>query len=120
MSGGTVEQRGPAMELEELLAVPFTMVVYSVEHEDGSWSRRAEYPELPGVFAEARTAVEAMEEVERAKVRYLYLAHARGQSVPTSRAPLRSAASGLGGEAIHQVLEELAGQSTEAGSWTSG
>jgi predicted RNase H-like HicB family nuclease len=108
------------MELSELLAVPFTMIVYSVEHEDGSWRRRAEYPELPGVFAEARTAVEAMEEVERAKVRYLSATHARGEDVPASRPPLRTGGSGLGGAAIRQILEEPAGRTTESGSWTSG
>lgn len=95
------------MELSELLAVPFMLVVHSVEHEDGSWSRRAEYPELPGVFAEAPTAVEAMARVERAKVRYLFATHARGEDVPTSRSPLKTGGSGLGSAAIHQILAEL-------------
>jgi predicted RNase H-like HicB family nuclease len=83
-----------------------------VEHEDGSWRRRAEYPELPGVFAEARTAVEAMENVERVKVRYLFATHARGEEVPTIRPPLRTGGSGLGGDAIYQILEELAAENT--------
>lgn len=115
MNGGTVEPAGTAMELSELLAVPFTMVVHSVEHEDGSWRRRAEYPELPGVFAEARTVVEAMEEAERAKVRYLFAAHARGQDVPASRPPLKTAASGLSGEEIRQIIQELSSQAPERG-----
>lgn len=95
------------MELRELLAVPFMLVVHSVEHEDDTWRRRAEYPELPGVFAEADTALEAMEEVERVKVRYLFERHARGEAVPTNRQPLKTGGSGLGGEAIYQILQEL-------------
>ncbi|MFC9557865.1 hypothetical protein ACFTWF_44480 [Rhodococcus sp. NPDC056960] len=95
------------MELRDLLAVPFMLVVHSVEHEDGTWRRRAEYPELPGVLAEAATALEAMEEVERVKVRYLFERHVRGEVVPSSRAPLKSGGSGLSGEAIYQILGEL-------------
>ena len=102
------------MELHELLAVPFMMVVHSVENEDGSWSRRAEYPELPGVFAEARTAVDAMEKVEHARVLYLFEQHARGLDVPTSRVPLKTGGSGLGSEAIHQVIKELSAAASDA------
>lgn len=95
------------MELSDLLAVPFMMAVHSVEHEDGTWTRRAEYPELPGCVAEATSALEAMELVEMARVRYLCAAHARGEEIKVTRPPLHNGVSGLSGVAIHQILEQL-------------
>jgi len=43
--------------------VPYLLVVESVER-GGQWLRRAEYPELPGCFAEAESAVEAIENLD--------------------------------------------------------
>src|SRR5258708_6599356 len=47
------------MDLGDHLAVPYVAVVYSVERPDGTWWRRAEYPERPRCAAEAPSAVEA-------------------------------------------------------------
>jgi len=44
-------------------AVPYLLVVESVER-GGQWLRRAEYPELPSCFAEAESAVEAIENLD--------------------------------------------------------
>ena len=57
------------MDLAEHLAVPYVAVVFSVERPDGTWWRRAEYPELPGCAAEAPSAVDAMELLEQARIR---------------------------------------------------
>jgi predicted RNase H-like HicB family nuclease len=71
-------------------AVPYLLVVESVERE-GGWLRRAEYPELPGCFAEAESAVEAIEKLERERRRLIRQMWDRGAPIPAPRAPLRGA-----------------------------
>lgn len=79
------------MELEEYLAVPYILAVESVRKPDGSWVRRAEFPELPGCAVEAESAVEAVEQLEAEKVRYIAERLKRGEPVPVPRPPLQSA-----------------------------
>ena len=55
-------------DLEWYLAVPHLLAVESVERPNGEWVRRAEYPELPDCYAEAFSAVDAMEEAARRRV----------------------------------------------------
>ena len=69
------------------LAIPYVVVVYSVE-SDGGWVRRAEYPELPGCFAEAASAKEAMEKLDAIRVRMIVEMHQRGEHPPRPRPPL--------------------------------
>jgi hypothetical protein len=68
-------------------AVPYLLVMESVERE-GEWLRRAEYPELPGCAAEAPSAVEALEKLERERCRVLRQLWDRGASIPVPRPPL--------------------------------
>ena len=75
--------------LEYYEAVPYLLVIESVER-DGEWVRRAEYPELPGCFAEATSAVEAIEELERERRRVLRRLWDHGAPIPIPRPPLRS------------------------------
>jgi len=77
------------MDLGDHLAVPYVAVVYSVERPDGTWWRRAEYPELPGCVAEASSAVEAIERLERQRVRLIAAAYASGEEIPVPRPPLQ-------------------------------
>ena len=56
---------GAAPDLAYYEAVPYLLVVESVER-GGRWVRRAEHPELPGCFAEATSAVEAIEKLDKA------------------------------------------------------
>jgi len=77
------------MELEDYLAVPYILVMESVEGPDGEWVRRAEYPELPGCVAEAFSPIEALDKLEQARVRYIAERLARGEKVPVPRPPLR-------------------------------
>jgi predicted RNase H-like HicB family nuclease len=69
-------------------AVPYLLVVESVER-GGQWLRRAEYPELPGCFVEAESAVEAMEKLESERRRLIRQMWDRGTPIPAPRAPLR-------------------------------
>jgi predicted RNase H-like HicB family nuclease len=84
-----------AEDLDYYLAVPYVLAMESVEHDDGDWYRRAEYPELPGCSAEAYSAVEAIEKLEEARVRCIRQLLERGEKVPVPRPPLRSAGEAL-------------------------
>jgi predicted RNase H-like HicB family nuclease len=95
------------MDLSEQLAVPYVAVVYSVERPDGNWWRRAEYPELPGCAAEAPAAADAMELLERERVRIIVEAHARGADLPAPRAPLAAGVSGLSGRPLYEIVREV-------------
>jgi hypothetical protein len=68
-------------------AVPYLLVIESVERK-GEWLRRAEYPELPGCAAEAHSAVEALEKLERERYRVLRQLWDRGAVIPVPRPPL--------------------------------
>ena len=69
-------------------AVPYLLVIESVERH-GEWLRRAEHPELPGCIAEAPSAVEALEELERVRLRVLRRLWDGGSVIPVPRPPLR-------------------------------
>ncbi|HVB06375.1 MAG TPA: hypothetical protein VNF07_09065 [Acidimicrobiales bacterium] len=88
----------------EFLAVPYVAVIYSVEREDGEWVRRAEYPELPDCAAEADTATEAIEQLERERVRVIVELLRRGEQPPRPRPPLRSGISGLSSMTVRDLL----------------
>ena len=88
------------MEAEEYLAVPYVLAVESVRRPDGNWVRRAEYPELPGCVVEAESAVEAVERLEEAKVRYIVERLQRGEPVPVPRPPLTSMIPALNSERL--------------------
>lgn len=92
------------MELHEYLAIPYVAVFYSAEEPDGEWLRHAEYPELPGAVGVGRSAVEALDNLEAARIRILTDAHARGEEVPVPRPPLSTGVSGLTGESSTGVL----------------
>ena len=69
-------------------AVPYLLVLESIER-DGHWLRRAEHPELPGCAAEAPSALEALDELERERRRVLRQLWDRGAAIPVPRPPLR-------------------------------
>jgi predicted RNase H-like HicB family nuclease len=69
-------------------AVPYLLVVESVER-GGHWLRRAEYPELPGCYAEAESAVDAIEKLEGERRRLIRALWDRGAPIPAPRPPLR-------------------------------
>jgi predicted RNase H-like HicB family nuclease len=75
--------------LEEYLAIPYVLTVEAVQGPDGEWYRRARYRELPGCVGEAPTPEEAIARLEEARVAYIQERLARGEPIPTPRAPLR-------------------------------
>jgi len=75
-------------ELAYYQAVPYVLVLESVEL-GGEWVRRAEYPELPGCVAEAASALEAIDRLERERLRVLSELWGRGAEIPVPRPPLR-------------------------------
>jgi predicted RNase H-like HicB family nuclease len=71
-------------------AVPYLLVLESIER-GGEWLRRAEHPELPGCVAEAPSALEALDQLEQARLRVLRQLWDRGAPIPVPRPPLRAA-----------------------------
>src|SRR5439155_1561081 len=59
-----------AVTLEEYLAVPYRLHVYSAPDPDGDWHRYAAYPEL-GCVSTGETPMEAMENLEQQRIRYI-------------------------------------------------
>ena len=89
MSDAELESAG-VRDLAYYEAVPYLLVVESVER-GGHWLRRAEYPELPSCYAEAESAVEAIEKLESEKRRLIRSMWDRHVPIPAPRPPLRGA-----------------------------
>jgi len=87
---GTSPEPDVVRDLAYYEAVPYLLVVESVER-GGAWFRRAEYPELPGCFAEAESAVEAIEKLESERRRLIRQMWERNVPIPAPRPPLRHA-----------------------------
>ena len=79
---------GPVMDLAYYEAVPYLLVVESVER-GGQWVRRAEHPELPGCFAEAASAVDAIEKLGAQRLRLLRQLWECDAPIPVPRPALR-------------------------------
>lgn len=88
------------MNLEDYLAVPYVAVVFSVRKPDGSWVRRAEYPELDGCWSEAVSVIDAIDQLDEAKARQIRRMLAEGKEPPVPRPPLKSGVSGLSDKPI--------------------
>ncbi len=97
------------VELVDYMAIPYVAVVYSLEKPDGTWVRRAEYPELPGCAAEAGNILTAIDRLEEQRIEYLSEAFHRGDEIPVPRPPLRSGASGLTEHSASAISKEMYG-----------
>ena len=80
------------------------MVVESFEGPDGEWFRRAAYPEL-GVVAEALSPLDAIGQLEQARVKTILGRLERGEPVPVPRPPLRDEIGGLDPERGAQEIQ---------------
>ena len=76
------------MRSDELLTVPYIMVIESVELGDGDWIRRASYPEL-GCAVEAWSVIDAIDMLERKREELLNNVPEERRSSVELRAPLR-------------------------------
>ena len=85
----TDEATAPAPDLAYYEAVPYLLVVESIERA-GEWLRCAEHPELPGCRVEAPSAVEAIEKLEQVRRSLLRQLWDRGAPIPVPRPPLAS------------------------------
>ena len=90
------------MTPEEYLAVPYVLVMESIEGPDGNWIRQASYPELPGLVVQASSPLEAIDKLEEERVRFILDQLQAGRPVPVPRPPLHS------GEALSQERLEFA------------
>lgn len=94
------------MTPDEYLAVPYVLTVDSIRRPDGTWVRRAEYPEI-GCVGEGATLIEAVDQVEEIRVRYILERLEQGEAIPVPRPPLRSSGPALDLERL--VLAERVG-----------
>jgi hypothetical protein len=78
------------MTPEEYLAIPYMLVVESLEGPDGEWFRRARYPEL-GVSADGASPLDAIDKLEETRVMTILNRLERGESIPVPRPPLGEA-----------------------------
>jgi len=99
-------------DLYENLAIPYVFVMSAVEH-DGNWVRRAEYPELPNCFVEAQTAVSALEQLERLRIRMIIDMHNRGELPPRPRPPLKSGLATIGDVDLDRLLASVMAEAAD-------
>lgn len=76
------------MTLEEYLAVPYVLDVRAVCGPDGEWVCQVEYEELPGCKAQARSPLDALDELERQREEHIRTHFRRGLPIPVPRPPL--------------------------------
>jgi hypothetical protein len=76
------------MTPEEYLAIPYVLVVESLEASDGTWFRRARYPELD-VSADAFSPMDAIDKLEEVRISTILNRIERGEAIPVPRPPLR-------------------------------
>lgn len=72
----------------DFLRVPYLLRSTSVPADDGRWLRHVEYPELPGCSATAPGLLDAMESLDRRRVRLILDLLAAGRRPPLPRAPI--------------------------------
>jgi hypothetical protein len=96
--------------VEEHLAVPYKLISYAAKSDDGTWKRRAHFPELD-LWADADTLVEAIELLEEKRVDYIVEALAAGDDIPVPRPPLRSLIRQLPADTIREVERRIRSQS---------
>lgn len=87
---GNAPRRGIVVSVtpEDYLRVPFVLVVESVGEPGGNWLRRASYPELPGAYAEAESAVDAIEAADTKRAEIILGRLEQGLPVPVPRPPI--------------------------------
>lgn len=101
------------MTVEEYLAVPYKLVSYAARSEDGTWKRRAHFPELD-IWADADTLVEAIELLEEKRVDYIVDRLSAGEEIHVPRPPLQSLIRELRPETVRDVERRIENASASA------
>lgn len=101
--------------IQDALCIPYVLVVESVEGSDGQWMRRVGYPELHLVFAEAVDVAEAIDQLERKKVRLLVDLVRSGEPVPVPTPPLRERTVLLSSDVVDGILAAAESPPSRAG-----
>ncbi len=72
----------------EHLGIPYVTVTSAVQREDGTWVRRAWYPELPEVVSESDDTFEALDNLEALRREYVRTAVTEHRTLAVPRTPL--------------------------------
>jgi predicted RNase H-like HicB family nuclease len=94
-------QRLVLPDLETYLAVPYVLDARSIQGADGAWLCELEYEELPNCVAQARSPLDALDELERKRIAYLTDCYEKRIEIPIPRIPLRRQPYGR----IHEPTE---------------
>jgi hypothetical protein len=95
-------------KLCEWLTLPYTLITMSVETAAGTWSSRAEYAELPGCVAEARSMPEAVDRLEDMRLDLILRSLRSGADVPRETGEaVASGTTGLSRYTISEILERV-------------
>jgi predicted RNase H-like HicB family nuclease len=78
------------MNEEDYVAVPYVLDVTSIKGASGEWVCRLEYEDLPGCVAEARSPLDALDEVERLREEYILSLVRDGRPLPPPRGSFRA------------------------------
>ena len=75
------------LTLDEHLAVPYILDVASIQDETGDWCCQFAYDELPDCVVRDDNPIDALDALERLRVRIIVELVASGVSVPVPRPP---------------------------------
>jgi hypothetical protein len=92
------------MGIDDALCIPYLLVVESVEDEHGEWTRRVGYPELGGCAVEDVNLADAVEELERTKVRILVEMLRSNATIPVPHPPLKERSVLLSSVEVEQII----------------
>jgi hypothetical protein len=108
------------LRLTEYLSVPYVLEAETVEVAPDSWFRRVAYPELPGCNAEAIVLEEALQLLERRRIKTIIRMVIEGRPPPVPRPPLRDCdpgwvarQAGLSNEIIALIDRDRASSTSE-------
>ena len=80
--------REVALDLRELLSIPYLLEAEAVETEPGQWLVRLAYPELPGGSAEGAVVEDTLKDLERRRIEMIVSLVEEGKEPPIPRKPL--------------------------------
>jgi hypothetical protein len=92
------------MGIDDALCIPYLLVVESIEDANGEWTRRVGYPELGSCAIEDVNLADAIEELERTKVRILAEMLRSNQPIPVPHPPLKERSVLLSSAEVEHII----------------